>query len=258
MNIYAKTFGNGKDIVLIHGWGFGSVVMNAFAELLAKNYRVTLLDLPGYGQSDECENYSLGNIAQLISPLLPDNCILIAWSLGGLWAIKLANLVPHKIKKIITLSTNPCFISNESWLGVSPEIFSAFEHKLEKNPEELLTHFMLLQTMGADKQKIICQNIKKMVFEDNLLPSMQTLKAGLEILKSVDTRELLKRMDQPILFILSNDDYLVPMAIGEKIKNLNANIKVAVMDNASHMAFLTKPNELALCVDEFIRESHGH
>jgi pimeloyl-[acyl-carrier protein] methyl ester esterase len=121
-----------------------------------------------------------------------------------------------------------------------------------------LKHFMLLQTMGADKQKIICQNIKKMVFEDNLLPSMQTLKAGLEILKSVDTRELLKRMDQPILFILSNDDYLVPMAIGEKIKNLNANIKVAVMDNASHMAFLTKPNELALCVDEFIRESHGH
>ena len=48
-------YGNdkGKDIILLHGWGQNIEMMQPLGNLLADNYHITIIDLPGFGKSKE-------------------------------------------------------------------------------------------------------------------------------------------------------------------------------------------------------------
>ena len=48
-------YGNkkGKPVVLLHGWGQNIEMMNPIGKGLEKDYRIIILDLPGFGKSSE-------------------------------------------------------------------------------------------------------------------------------------------------------------------------------------------------------------
>ena len=43
----------GKPVVLLHGWGQNIEMMNPIGKGLEKDYRIIILDLPGFGKSSE-------------------------------------------------------------------------------------------------------------------------------------------------------------------------------------------------------------
>ena len=45
-------YGEGTDIVLLHGWGQNIEMMKPLADALP-GYRYTILDFPGFGESEE-------------------------------------------------------------------------------------------------------------------------------------------------------------------------------------------------------------
>ena len=47
-----ETRGQGRDLVLIHGWGMNAGVWASLVALLAAEFRVTVMELPGHGDSD--------------------------------------------------------------------------------------------------------------------------------------------------------------------------------------------------------------
>ena len=52
ININYIQYGSGEDVLLLHGWGQNIAMMNPIGENL-KNKKVTIVDLPGFGESDE-------------------------------------------------------------------------------------------------------------------------------------------------------------------------------------------------------------
>ena len=48
-------YGNkkGKDVVLLHGWGQNIEMMDPIGKALSKDFHITILDLPGFGNSSE-------------------------------------------------------------------------------------------------------------------------------------------------------------------------------------------------------------
>lgn len=48
-------YGNqeGKDIVLLHGWGQNISMMDPLGSRLQDDFRITILDFPGFGKSPE-------------------------------------------------------------------------------------------------------------------------------------------------------------------------------------------------------------
>ena len=52
INISYIMFGSGKDILLLHGWGQNKEMMLPIGKKL-DNFRITILDLPGFGSSSE-------------------------------------------------------------------------------------------------------------------------------------------------------------------------------------------------------------
>ena len=46
-------YGEGKDIILLHGWGQNIEMMKPIGDNLCDRFRINILDLPGFGDSEE-------------------------------------------------------------------------------------------------------------------------------------------------------------------------------------------------------------
>jgi pimeloyl-ACP methyl ester carboxylesterase len=51
--VQLPSVGQGQTLVLLHGWGFNSELFNTLIEQYKNQYRITVIDLPGHGRSDE-------------------------------------------------------------------------------------------------------------------------------------------------------------------------------------------------------------
>jgi pimeloyl-ACP methyl ester carboxylesterase len=93
-HVACETLGNGEPIVLIHGTPFSSYVWRSIARELARDYKVYLFDLLGYGQSEKTEgqDVSLGVQNILLAALLRhwglERPKVIAHDFGGATALR--------------------------------------------------------------------------------------------------------------------------------------------------------------------------
>jgi pimeloyl-ACP methyl ester carboxylesterase len=88
------TLGAGKPVVLIHGTPFSSYVWSSIAPELARDHKVYVFDLLGYGQSEKAEgqDVSLGVQNAVLAALLRYWCLdrpkVIAHDFGGATALR--------------------------------------------------------------------------------------------------------------------------------------------------------------------------
>ena len=87
MSVSVERFGQGPDLVLLHGWGMNGAVWHGIVPALASRYRVHLVDLPGFGNSPlagEVE-YSLPWLAEEVAAILPEQCHLLGGPSVAWW-----------------------------------------------------------------------------------------------------------------------------------------------------------------------------
>ena len=109
ININYVDYGNkdGKTLVLLHGWGQNIEMMKMIGDHFSKTNRIVIVDLPGFGLSDEPkEIIGVLGYTKIIKKLL-DNLnikkpILIGHSFGGRVSVKYASL--YDTEKVILLS----------------------------------------------------------------------------------------------------------------------------------------------------------
>ncbi|RUM78461.1 MAG: alpha/beta hydrolase [Candidatus Thioglobus sp.] len=227
--LYSRTIGTGPDLVLLHGWGFNSELFNDLIEQYKGQYRITVVDLPGHGRSNDIDG-GLDKWCDEIIKTLPKNPILLGWSLGGLLAIKIATKIA--ISKLILVASTPNFIQANDWpYGIDDNNFRQFSDTLEINLSKGLKRFVSLQTQDKDQLKTLNQSI------DKFPASAKALNQGLEILLTTDLVDELNQLKIPIEVILGNHDTLVPYRISNWYDK--AKIKTQVL-NAGHLPFLHK------------------
>lgn len=240
MSIFCETLGAGKHLVLLHGWGFDSRIMQSLASLLSHYYHVTCIDLPGYGQS-KLSNYSdLDAIVHSINNLIMPRSSMIGWSLGWLVAARLAELYPHKMDKLIAIASTPYFLTDKNWFGISAEIFSSFTFTLSVNPKAALQKFALLQINQQAKQREAYYKISPYLAKINR-NKIEVLNCGLKILQTTDLRQSLKCLKLPMQFIFGNDDKLIPIKTAENIAALAPQATINIINNAGHIPFIWQP-----------------
>jgi len=96
-------------LILLHGSPMGSESFDDLAPALAKNFRIIVPDLPGFGASSAyIPDYSIRAhakyVLQLMAHLKISQAHLVAYSMGGGVALNMAELAPEKIASLIMLS----------------------------------------------------------------------------------------------------------------------------------------------------------
>ncbi|KAA0452607.1 MAG: alpha/beta fold hydrolase [Candidatus Thioglobus sp.] len=233
--LYKSTIGSGESLVLLHGWGFNSELFAELIERYKGQYRITTIDLPGHGRSADVAGTIDDWCAEIIK-ILPDNPILLGWSLGGLLAINIASKV--KLRRLILLSSIPKFVKNAAWnYGIDEDNFAQFSATLTLNLSKGLKRFVSLQ--GVKKSQLKSLNCAI----DALPATTMALNQGLDILLNSDLRTQFKQLKIPIQIVLGSRDTLVPVAIAKWYQQQNI---TPIILASGHLPFLHPDFELRI------------
>ncbi|MDD5272785.1 MAG: pimeloyl-ACP methyl ester esterase BioH [Methylovulum sp.] len=243
-NLHIQTLGQGKPIVMIHGWAMHSGIWRDFAEQLAAHYHVTLVDLPGHGHSEALAPFTLEAIIDSLVNTLPEPpCCWLGWSLGATVVLELARRYPERVSSLVLVAGNPCFLGSDTWPGMRLAVLDTFAANLQADAHATLLRFLAIQVMALPNAKALTKALKTAVLACPA-PDAQTLQGGLDILKDTDLRASFAGLKIPVLVVLGKKDSLIPAALSQHFPQLLPTVQVQVVDQAAHIPFLSHPQEL--------------
>jgi len=254
MTLFTQTSGDGPDLVLVHGWGLNGGVWDTLAPLLeASGFRVTRVDLPGYGRSAWHGEAGVDALAQAVLACVPERAAWLGWSMGALVAVQAALAAPARIARLVLVAATPSFITRPDWTAaMEPHLLEGFARDLQRDYLRTLQRFLALQVRGSDAAEAALRELRARLLQHGE-PAPESLLAGLAILRATDLRAQLAGIACPALWLMGARDTLVPEAAACQAAARMPDARVEVIAGAGHAPFLARPAEAAGIIGDFLR-----
>jgi len=247
--------GEGPNLVLIHGWAMNNLVWQSWLADLEKSYRVICVELPGHGDSEYSEYWGMNELLEAMAAQLPSCCSVLGWSLGGMVALAYASEYPQRVNNLVMLASSAKFVQSADWQYAQlKNTFDVFSNSLVKKPLITIKRFLKLQTEGGELSKEINDFLGSVIKTNDEIPTVG-LMSGLDILCNSDLRDLLKNFTCPTMMVLGEKDQLVPVEVGDESININPHVEVRVIEGATHVPFLSHPDEVSDALQQFLPTS---
>ncbi len=256
MHLYLKTQGksSNKPLILLHGWGFNGEIWNDIGRVLAKDWYVYQVDLPGHGRSQMCE-YSLPVLTENLVAALPKKAVWLGWSMGGLIAMAMASWQPASIQALVLVSSSPRFISADNWPhAMKLGVLKQFAQQLQNDTLGTLKRFLALQVKGSESAREQLRSLNA-VLKQTPIPQSQALQAGLQLLQNTDLRAEFSQINCPSLLCLGERDTLVPASVATDCQDLCPKLQTVCIKSAGHLPFLSHPKQFLYYLQGFLNES---
>lgn len=246
---------NTHPLVLLHGWGLhGGIWADLRARLGARP--VLTPDLPGYGENPSVTPYTAASLADSMAAAMPPACVAVGWSLGGMVALAWAARRPEQVRALVLVGATPAFVNRNGWtLGLEPEVLAGFAHDLSRDYRATLMRFLALQARGDEAAREVIARLRTRVFERGE-PDPAVLAAGLDLLRTVDLRQQVKKVCCPTLIVHGGHDALCPAPAGRWLAEHLPQAGLALHAHASHAPFLSHPEWFANTLADFLSELH--
>jgi esterase len=109
--LYHQSFGQGPDLVFLHGFLGSGDNFWPHAQALKDRYRCWLLDLPGHGRSPHIPSYTMTSLAEGVLRTLESLQLgplrVVGHSLGGKVAARMAQLKPAALSHVVMADITP-------------------------------------------------------------------------------------------------------------------------------------------------------
>lgn len=241
MKPHVTAHGQGLPLVLFHGWGFNAQVWATSLAALTPHYHVYLVDLPGFGSTPPMD---WNSFKQTLLPQLPEQFALLGWSMGGLFATRLAIETPKRVTHLINVTSSPRFIKEADWPGVEPDLFHLFYQQLSHQGLQTLEQFIELQLKD--------QAFDSILFKHHA-PNWIGLREGLEVLLQWDLRDALATIQLPVLYLFGRLDSITSRHTMAKMQSRYPQFKYTMFSRAAHVPFLSHPTEFMNALHEFLQ-----
>ncbi|MCL6557102.1 MAG: pimeloyl-ACP methyl ester esterase BioH [Burkholderiales bacterium] len=249
-----EQWGEGPDLVLIHGWGLNGAIWSDFAAPLARRFRVHLVDLPGHGASPLVEPYTLEGLVSACAQSLPPRVHLCGWSLGAQVALRYALRYPQRVDRLVLISATPRFVKGSDWEhGVDPATLEAFAAELTRDYHATLRRFLALQARGGEEARQVIKSLSRRLFARGA-PQLAALKGGLAILRETDLRGEVAGLVSPTLVIHGERDTLTLPAAGRWLAGRLPQGRWRAIPGAAHAPFLSHGQGVQLTMEAFLGE----
>lgn len=222
-----------KAIILLHGWGQNIQMMQMLGEPFKNKYRIIIVDLPGFGLSDEPKD-AIGVdgytkiIEKLLKKLNVENPILVGHSFGGRISVKIASR--NKVDKLILLS--PALRCHDK-KGIKIKLLKF----LKKVPVINKLETWAKNHIGSRDYKAASPIMKKVL--------VKTVKEDL----SLDALKI----KAPTILIYGDNDSEVPYEDTKEYERLIDDCGLIIYENCTHYAYLERLNQTISIIENFIK-----
>lgn len=236
-----KTTGEGQDVLLLHGWGCSLEIWKTLQSQLEQKYRVTSIDFPGFGKSDEpksvwgVEEYTQCT-EQLIETLELKNPVLIGHSFGGRVSILLSSRNDY-VKKIILTDA----------AGVKPQNTKISVSRIFSKMKKLST-----KIIGESATEKLVRPFANSLASEDYKNASGMMK---EILKKVvdeDLQHVMPNIKASTLLIWGENDTATPVSDAKIMEKLIPDAGLVVFKGCTHYSFLENPGYYFTIVDNFL------
>jgi pimeloyl-ACP methyl ester carboxylesterase len=262
--IFYTVKGEGRPLLLIHGYGAGIWVWEKQIDVLSPFYRVYALDLIGHGFSDRPKiSYTpqayIHFLKDFMDGLGIEKASLIGNSMGGGIAWAMAILYPEQVDRLILIDCVPPDllrqVSNESFrvlatirdIPILPYLVIAGrgKHSIKWALQECVSDITLITPEVINRQYELSR------IKGTAWVLYSTLKHAEEALRLKDQ---LSQIRQPTLIIWGERDLIFPPRVGETLHQAVAGSKFLRVEKSGHIPMWETPAEVNQAILSFLRE----
>lgn len=233
ININYIQYGSGSDVVLLHGWGQNIAMMKPIGDRLQKNHRITILDFPGFGESEEPKTaltvYDYCEILEeLLKKLKVKKPVIMGHSFGGRIAIIYASR--NEVEKVV-LFGSPCIRKK-----VKPSLKLRMLKSLKKIPGINKLEGFAKNHMGSRDYKNASEIMKKILVN----------------VVNEDLSECAKKINVPTLLIWGDRDTEAPVEDAKELEKIIPDAGLIVLPNSTHYAYLENLPQVINILNNFL------
>ena len=225
-------YGEGKDIILLHGWGQNIEMMKPIGDNLAGNFRITIIDFPGFGESEEpSEDWNISDYANMLELLVKElkikKPIVMGHSFGGRVAIRYSANNP--IEKLV-LFGSPCV------------------RLQQKQPLKVRVLKKLKTLPGMDK---FGEFMKKYIGSRDYKAASPMMRQILVTTVNEDLSTYASQIEEPTLLIWGDNDTEAPIEEARMLEKIMPDAALIVLPG-THYAYLENLGQVLNILHSFL------
>jgi pimeloyl-ACP methyl ester carboxylesterase len=256
--IFYRIIGNGKSVILLHGFGEDGTIWQNQIEFLKNHFQLIVPDLPGSGKSEMITDMSIEGMSDVIKEILIIELLSSphpggGWvgaaghSMGGYITLALAEKYPHLVKAF-GLFHSSAFADSEEKKATRLKAIEFIKNNgayeflktsipgLFLNPENYQPCIDLIEKAKRFSPEAIIQYYHAMIARP-------------------DRTEVLKNFTGPILFIIGEHDKAVPFQQSMQQCYLPAQSHIHILRNSAHMGMWEEDEKANIVLLQFLQQT---
>lgn len=246
ININYQIFGEGKPLLLLHGWMACIEAMAPIYQFFSKNRKVIVLDFPGQGGKSDTltEVWGVPEYSEMIYEFMKklqiEGADVIGHSFGGRVIIYLASKYANLFDKIIL--TDAAGIKPKRNLKNRLKVFS---FKLSK----------CLLKMFTSKEKFeekVNKLRKKYSSSDYSKLDSNIMRETFKNVINLDLTDKLSKITRPTLLVWGENDKDTPLYMAKIMEKKIKDSGIVVLKNAGHFSYLDNSTQYLRVAEVFL------
>ena len=270
--IFYRIFGNGKPVILIHGFGEdgevwrnqapsnspeGGELASPQSQLvensLIKKFQFIIPDLPGSGKSEMIDDMSMEGMAEVIHSIIHneniETCTVIGHSMGGYITLALAEKYWNHLNGFSLFHSSAYADSEEKKAIRRKGIEFIYQHGAFEFLKTTTPN--LFSSKTKDKTPGL---IGKQVDSLSNFSSAALVSYSKAMIQRPDRTAIIRNTSVPVLFIMGENDNAVPLQDSLQQCHLPEKSYIHILHHSGHMGMLEEPEKCNLILEKFLLE----
>ena len=242
LRIRYRSTGQGKALLLLHGWGTSLDTFAPMSEDLKRQFRITAFDFPGHGGSDiPPATWAVDDFVGLTLDMMVELGIerpsMLGHSFGGRVAIKLAAAHPEMVDRLVLVDS----------AGVPPP------RTVSRRIKRVASRFAnTIGRIGRPGQAVRRKIVARIASTDYL--NAGPLRATFLAVVREDLRPALALIKAPTLLVWGELDEDTTLVDAHTMEKLIPGARLLVLKNAGHFSYLDQYGRFRLAVIPFLND----
>jgi 3-oxoadipate enol-lactonase len=244
--------GSGPPVLFLHAFPLAMAMWQPQVQALAEQYRVVRFDARGFGASPPGDGLlSMERIAEdavgLLDRLGLSQAVVCGLSMGGYAAFALWRRYPGRVRALVLADTRAEADSDEAKKGRADLAEQVRRQGSEAAAEAFLPK-LLGETTRRERPEMVAR-VREMILAN---PARGICDALAGLAARADSRDVLREIRVPTLFVVGEEDGVSPPAEMEKMHQQVAGSRFVRLPRVGHLSNLEDPRGFNAALSEFL------